>query len=60
MDEIYTYLFSVDYPSGLTQDLRHKTDVARNIIEKTRGDVSITLQMNELRNCIENNIPQKK
>ena len=60
MDEIYTNLFSVDYPSGLTQDLRHKTDVARNIIEKTRGDVSITLQMNELKNCIERNIQQKE
>jgi translin len=60
MDEIYTYLFSVDYPSGLTQDLRHKTDIARNIIEKTRGDVSITLQMNELKNCIEHNIQQKE
>jgi translin len=59
MDEIYTYLFSVDYPSGLTQDLRHKTDIARNIIEKTRGDVSITLQMNELKSCIERNIQQK-
>ena len=60
MDEIYTYLFSVDYPSGLTQDLRHKTDIARNIIEKTRGDVSITLQMNELKNCIDRNIQQKE
>lgn len=59
MDEIYMYLFSIDYPSGLTQDLRHKTDVARNIIEKTRGDVSITLQMNELKSCIERNIPSK-
>lgn len=60
MDEIYMYLFSVDYPSGLTQDLRHKTDVARNIIEKTRGDVSITLQMNELKRCIEQNMPPKE
>ena len=55
MDEIYTYLFSIDYPSGLIQDLRHKTDVARNIIEKTRGDISISLQMNDLKKCIENN-----
>jgi translin len=53
MDEIYMDLFSLDYPSGLTQDLRHKTDKARNIIEKTRGDVSITLQMNNLKTCIE-------
>ncbi|MFX0032285.1 MAG: hypothetical protein ACFE8E_01185 [Candidatus Hodarchaeota archaeon] len=55
MDEIYTSLFAVDYPSGLTQDLRQKTDRARSIIEKTRGDISISLQMNELKTCIEKN-----
>ncbi|HDZ17060.1 MAG TPA: haloacid dehalogenase [archaeon] len=52
MDEIYTHLFSLDYPSGLTQDLRHKIDVARNIIEKTRGDVSLAIQMNDLKSCL--------
>lgn len=56
MDDIYTQLFSLDYPSGLTQDLRHKTDVARSIIEKTRGDVSISLQMNDLKRCMEKSI----
>lgn len=60
MDEIYTDLFSIDYPSGLTQDLRQKTDKARGIIEKTRGDISITLQMNNLKACIEKNIEFKK
>jgi translin len=59
MDELYTYLFSIDYPSGLTQDLRHKTDQARNIIERTRGDISISLQMNELKRCIEGNVNLK-
>jgi translin len=54
MDEIYTYLFSIDYPIGVTQDLRHKVDVARNIIEKTRGDVSLAIQMNDLKKCFEN------
>lgn len=53
MDEIYTNLFSLDYPSGITQDLRHKTDRARSLIEKTRGDISISLQMNDLKTCIE-------
>ncbi|MFX1410484.1 MAG: hypothetical protein ACFFA6_09035 [Promethearchaeota archaeon] len=56
MDEIYSNLFSIDYPSGLTQDLRQKTDRARSIIEKTRGDISISLQMDSLKNCIENNV----
>jgi len=53
MDDIYTHLFSIDYPSGLTQDLRRKTDQARNIIEKTRGDVSLSLQMSDLKKCME-------
>ncbi|MBD3212566.1 MAG: hypothetical protein GF311_08155 [Candidatus Lokiarchaeota archaeon] len=48
MDEIYSNLFSLDYPSGLTKDLRHKTDTARNLIEKTRADVSLSVQMNTL------------
>jgi translin len=56
MDEIHTQLFSLDYPSRITQDLRHKVDVARSIIEKTRGDISISLQMSELRRCIEDNL----
>ncbi|MBY9019594.1 MAG: hypothetical protein KGD67_00955 [Candidatus Lokiarchaeota archaeon] len=55
MDDIYTHLFSIDFPAGITQDLRHKTDQARNIIEKTRGDVSLSLQMNDLKSCIEKN-----
>ena len=54
MDEIYTSLFSIDYPIGVTQDLRHKVDVARSIIEKTRGDVSLAIQMNDLKRCFEN------
>jgi len=56
MDEIYTQLFSIDYPSGVTQDLRHKIDVSRNIIEKTRGDISLAIQMSDLKSCIDDKI----
>lgn len=56
MDEIYTLLFALDYPSGLTQDLRQKTDRARSIIEKTRGDISISLKIYDLKNCIEKHV----
>ncbi|MBD3193906.1 MAG: haloacid dehalogenase [Candidatus Lokiarchaeota archaeon] len=55
MDEIYTYLFSLDYPSGLTKDLRHKTDTARRLIEKTRGDISLSLQMDKLSELLKEN-----
>jgi translin len=54
MDEIYTYLFTFDYPSSIIQDLRHKIDVARSIIEKTRGDISLAIQMNEVKKCFKN------
>jgi len=47
MENIYTYLFSLDYPKSITHDLRRKTDVARGIIEKTRGDISLSIQINK-------------
>jgi len=56
MDDIYTYLFTLDYPGGVTQDLRHKVDVARNLIEKTRGDISLAIQMDDLKKCFETNL----
>ena len=48
MENLYDLLFSFDYPKGITQDLRRKTDVARGIIEKTRGDLSLSIQINKL------------
>lgn len=50
MDELYTLLFSLDYPKGITQELRHKTDVARSLIEKTRGEVTLAIQMERFKN----------
>ncbi|MHA1688545.1 MAG: hypothetical protein ACTSUN_04295 [Promethearchaeota archaeon] len=47
MDEIYTYLFSLDYPKGIIQELRHKTDIARNLIEKTRGEITLALLLHK-------------
>ncbi|MFX1502342.1 MAG: translin family protein [Promethearchaeota archaeon] len=55
MDEIYTYLFAIDYPSAMTQDLRRKVDIARSLIEKTRGDISLAIQMDDLKSCFEKN-----
>lgn len=41
MDSIYTTLMSFDYPDAITKGLRRKTDVARALVEKTRGDLTI-------------------
>jgi len=43
MDELYSYLMTLDFPDGLTYNLRKKTDFARNITEKTRGDLTLSL-----------------
>ncbi|MCA9860809.1 MAG: haloacid dehalogenase [Thermomicrobiales bacterium] len=42
MDEIYAFLVTVDYPDGLTGGLRRTTDALRAVLERTRGDLTIT------------------
>jgi translin len=44
MDEIYSVLVTMDYPDAITNGLRRQTDLARGIIEKTRGDVTVSLR----------------
>ncbi len=46
MDEIYYYLFGFDYPEGIVGGLRRIMDVARSIIEKTHGDITLTVSQN--------------
>ncbi|MHA2202065.1 MAG: haloacid dehalogenase [Candidatus Hodarchaeales archaeon] len=48
MDELYSYLITLDFPDGLTHNLRRKTDFARNITEKTRGDLTLSLNRIDL------------
>jgi len=48
MDEIYALLITVDYPDALTNGLRRQTDLARGIVERTRGDVTISLREQRL------------
>jgi translin len=48
MDELYSYLITLDFPDGLTYNLRKKTDFARNITEKTRGDLTLSLNRLDL------------
>lgn len=49
MDEFYTELISFDYPDAITHGLRKKTDVARSLIERTRGDLTNALQVKNLK-----------
>jgi len=52
MDEIYSVLVTIDYPDAITNGLRRQTDLARGIIEKTRGDVTFSLRGEQLTEAI--------
>jgi translin len=48
MDDIYYLLVTMDYPDALTRGLRRSTDVARSLIEKTRGELTSHLEHKKL------------
>jgi translin len=47
MDDIYHGIMAFDYPSALLP-IRRKQDVARVLLERTRGDVTLALRQAEL------------
>jgi translin len=52
MDDIYAILVTMDYPDAITGGLRRLTDVARGIIERTRGDLTLSLRQERLENSL--------
>ncbi|MBL8145669.1 MAG: haloacid dehalogenase [Anaerolineae bacterium] len=48
MDAIYDQLVTFDFPDAITGDLRRRTDVVRGVLERTRGDLTTTLQQQRL------------
>jgi translin len=44
MDDIYGVLVTLDYPDAITNGLRRQTDLVRGIVERTRGDLTISLR----------------
>jgi translin len=49
----------MDYPDGITLGLRRLTDVARSIIERTRGDFTTSSIQSELRDALKETIDRK-
>lgn len=48
MDDIYSVLIGVDFPDAITGGLRRTTDQLRAVLERTRGDVTVTLNQRRL------------
>ena len=53
MDDIYSLLVTIDFPDALTIGLRRTTDVVRDVLEKTRGDLTLSLRQKELEQRLE-------
>jgi translin len=52
MDDIYGQLITFDFPDALTHGLRRQTDIVRGVLERTRGDLTATLQQQRLQDAL--------
>ena len=53
MDGMYGLLVTMDYPDAVTGNLRRTTDIARSLVEKTRGDLTIAIVQDQLRSSLD-------
>ena len=53
MELIHGLLAALDYPDGMTSQLRRTTDVARSLIERSRADLTTTIVQERLRRQLE-------
>lgn len=59
MDDIYTFLVSMDFSDSITHGLRRSVDQARGILERTRGDFTNFIVSKRLRDDLHKNINEK-
>ncbi|MCH6556085.1 MAG: haloacid dehalogenase [Chloroflexi bacterium] len=48
MDDVYSVLVTIDYPDAMTGGLRRTTDSVRGILERTRGDLTVSMRQRQL------------
>ena len=48
MDEVYDLLVTFDFPDAITGGLRRRVDQLRGVLERTRGDLTTSLQQYRL------------
>jgi translin len=53
MDDIYFELVTFDFPDAITGGLRRTTDALRAVLERTRGDLTITLTQHRLETALQ-------
>lgn len=53
MDTIYDQLVTFDFPDAITYGLRRQTDIVRGVLERTRGDLTMTLRQQRLESALQ-------
>jgi translin len=52
MDEVYSHLVTMDFPDAVTDGLRRHTDVLRSVLERTRGDLTLAIRQDQMRQAL--------
>jgi translin len=52
MDEIYAVLMTFDFPDAITGGLRRRVDALRGVLERTRGDLTMSMRQDALRRAL--------
>ena len=53
MDDIYAVLVTMDFPDAITGHLRRTTDLVRSVLERTRGDLTVTIRQDKLQEALQ-------
>lgn len=53
MDAIYDQLVTFDFPDAITNGLRRQTDIVRGVLERTRGDLTMTLRQQRMQEALQ-------
>ena len=52
LDDLYYMLVTFDYPDAITGGLRRTIDQTRAVLERTRGDLTVTIRQTELEKAL--------
>ncbi|MBC7263046.1 MAG: haloacid dehalogenase [Chloroflexi bacterium] len=53
MEDIYAELITIDYPDAITGGLRRTTDQLRAVLERTRGDLTLSIRQEAMRQALQ-------
>ena len=53
MDAIYDELVTFDFPDAITGGLRRQTDIVRGVLERTRGDLTMTIRQQRMQAALQ-------